>query len=110
MKMKFRGWRREIYPHTHEVEPVKKTPSGYGSIAGRKSLAWTDGTTALGKVKGLALSGDFLVEFTFTEAELKDWMRNYFRSNPEEAAAMVSELQLESISTLAKAAARAKGE
>jgi hypothetical protein len=37
-------------------------------------------------------------------------MRNYFRSNPEEAAAMVSELQLESISTLAKAAARAKGE
>ena len=104
MKMKFRGWRREVYTHTHEVEAWKKVGNSYNRIDGRKSLTWSDKLTAFGKIKGLSLSGDFLVEFSFTEAELKDWIRNYFKSDPVAACALVAELQLDSIKALAKSA------
>lgn len=102
MKIKFLGWQREVYPHDVDVVPVTMRDGKYHPVESGKSLRWSDGMTAFGKVEGLALSGAFLAEFQFTEAELKDWLRRYLSAKPEKALALISAVQSEVILRLAK--------
>ena len=104
MKMTFSGWRREVYPHTHTVYPVKKNDYRFTPMERRKSLLWSEGMNTYGRVNELALSGDFLVEFEFTEAELRSWLMSYFETNPEAAQALVSKVQSDAIRNLSKKA------
>lgn len=102
MKITFRGWGREVFPHEVEVTPVKKANGTFYPADRGKSLRWDGALTAYGKVDGLALSGAFLAEFTFTEAELKDWLRSYLAEQPESALELIGSVQAEAIRRLAR--------
>ena len=93
MKITFQGWERQVYPHTHEVTPVERTKYGrFTTIERRKSVVFSDGMTALGKVHGLELTGNFLATFKFTEAELRSCLMSYFDGNPDSAQKLVSKV------------------
>ena len=94
MKITFRGWGREVYPHVVTVEPVAKNERGrYHALDRGGSLTWDGRTTALGKVNNLALSGAFLAEFEFTPTELRNWLVRYLEEKPDEAIRIISEAQ-----------------
>ena len=95
MKMIFRGWGRQVYVRTYTVAPVKKCEDHFLLMDEKQSIEWFDSVTAFGKVDDLALSGNFLVEFKFTDSDIKAWMKNYVKTNPEKAFEMLAELQLE---------------
>ena len=97
MKITFRGWRRMVFLHEVDVEPVEQRDGLYQSIDGKKSLIWSGSTRALGKVKDLALSGSFLAEFEFTPAELRSWLARYLAEKPEEAISLIAEAQNEAL-------------
>jgi hypothetical protein len=104
MKLTFRGWRREVWPHTHDVIPVRKEDGGYQPIERRRSIHWTDPMTAYGRLEGLGLSGNFLVKFQFTEAELRSWLTSYFMADPQAAQRLVASVQVDAIRRLVKSA------
>jgi hypothetical protein len=98
MKLTFRGWRREVYPHVHKVIAL---PSSYPQKPGRP-LKWTTPTQARGRINGLALTGDFQVDFEFTEAELKNWLMTYLEEEPEKAFALISKAQVAAVNKILK--------
>ena len=99
MKVKFRGWKREVTEHEHVVLPVKeKKDKSFES--GKGLINWKSSSEALGRIKGLKLSGDFLVEFDFDESELKNWLREYIKDKPEDAVRLLAEMHGEAICTL----------
>ncbi len=58
----------------------------------------------------MALSGDFLVEFTFTESELKNWIRSQFKADPIGAARLLSDLMVEAVGKSVRAASETEPE
>jgi hypothetical protein len=106
MNVHFRGWKREVKPHIHPVTPVKKLLSGSYRTEGDESqpLNWRTPLQALGKVEDLALTGAFLVEFNFTEEELKNWLKKYVEAEPEAALRLLMKMQAEATIALANKA------
>lgn len=102
MKITFRGWRREVYPHEVKVTPVVIDRGRYRAIENRRSLAWQGGMTALGKVSDLALNGAFLAELNFTPSDLKSWLTNYLISNPEDALRLIAGAEGDAIRHMTK--------
>jgi len=66
------------------------------------SLRWNSSLSASGRVKGLGLSGNFLVEFQFEVGELKNWLALYVAEFPEDAIRVLAEMQAEAFILLAK--------
>jgi hypothetical protein len=98
MKIKFRGWSRAVYPHNHEVIPLtggpnRRHPEGKADDA----LHWDSALSARGRINGLALTGDFLVEFQFNTRELRNWLSVYVTEHPEEAVRLLSEMKAEAL-------------
>jgi hypothetical protein len=94
MKIKFSGWRRSLYDHRRDVHPVRRDAAHTFSTVPRAStLQWADESTAFGKLKDLQLHGDFLVEFSFSDEELENWLVAYFKGHPEKAALLVAKVQ-----------------
>jgi len=58
MKITFRGWRREVVKHTHEVVPVEATSTGYVSGNENAPIEWNSSTQVIGKLNNLALTGN----------------------------------------------------
>jgi hypothetical protein len=98
MKVVFRGWGREIHAHKHAVKQVTHSSKGFSEKKG--PLVWNSGLKAYGKFEGLALSGAFLAEFEFDQAELKDWLMKFAESNPAEALRIIAEAQAEALISL----------
>jgi hypothetical protein len=96
MKLKFRGWRREVYPHNHAVAPL----AGNLALKPGSPMKWTGPMLARGKVCGVALTGDFQVDFEFSERELKNWLTAYLEAEPEKALALISSVQLAAVKKL----------
>ncbi len=95
MKLQFRGWRREVTVHPHSVFPVVYNAAAdtYASGEADNPIAWSPASQEFGKVNDLALSGSFLVEFTFEQEELRNWLRQFVTSKPEAAIRLLSEMQ-----------------
>ena len=104
MRITLRGWRREVYQHDVEVIPVTHANGVYSPVDGRRSLQWTGPLTAFGKLNSLELTGSFLAEFRFTEAELRGWLKSYISAKPERALRLISDVQAEVIQRLTVAA------
>lgn len=101
MKLQFRGWRRQVTAHNHEVVPV--TCSGnYQAGEFGDPLTWNSALDAFGKVDDLALSGSFLVQFSFEQDELRNWLQTFVQSKPEAAIRLLAEMQGEAILALAQ--------
>lgn len=100
MKLVFKGWKREVTPHSHPVAPVKNANSKYFPGNTGQPLTWDGPFRALGKVNKLALSGAFLVEFTFEEQELRNWLQEYVKANPEAAIRLLAHAQAEAVIAL----------
>jgi hypothetical protein len=99
MKVTFRGWEREVHAHNHVLKPVKHTSQGF--VESKKgSLSWHDGLSAYGKIERVSLTGSFLAEFEFDQAELRSWLLKFAESNPAEALRLMSEAQAEAIIAL----------
>lgn len=64
-------------------------------------MRWHEGLCAYGKVENLSLSGSFLIQFEFEQAELKSWLLRFAESNPAEALRLMSEAQAEAMIALA---------
>lgn len=99
MKLKFKGWRREVKPHEHAVAAVVEKVAGFSVVKG--PLRW-EGLSTYGKVDRLSLTGAFLVEMSFTKADLRNWLRMYAKSDPAEALRLVAELQGEALIAIAR--------
>lgn len=99
MKMIFRGWRREVFPHEHHVTPV---------VNGRQRnkdepLVFT-GLKTMGKVNKMALSGDFQVSIELSPADLQAAIEAYASAAPTEALRMLLGAQAAAIIALTKTA------
>jgi hypothetical protein len=103
MKMLFRGWQREVVHHYHDVTPVTKTESGnFKPGEADDPLTWNSAFKAYGKLENLALSGSFLVEFSFEQKELREWLREFVQAKPESAVRLLAEMQGHAIIALAR--------
>ncbi len=101
MKLQFRGWRREMTVHNHSVIPVKPTADGFNTSGEPDDpLVWTSASQAFGKLSDIGLSGSFLIEFTFEQEELRNWLREFVNSKPEAAIKLLSEMQGEALISL----------
>lgn len=96
MKLKFLGWSRAVYSHTHGVKPILGGPSKrYPLGEAGAPLKWDNALSARGKVEGLGLTGDFQVELQFDPQELRNWLIQYVAEQPEEALRLLAEMQAE---------------
>jgi hypothetical protein len=102
MKMLFKGWRREVMDHPHDVIPVTLSGATFHPGEADDPLTWHAALKAFGKVVDMSLNGAFLVEFTFEQEELRNWLRRFVQSKPEAAVRLLSEMQGEAILALAK--------
>lgn len=102
MKLLFKGWKREVRDHDHDVIPVKHLASSYEPGEVGDPIEWTDSLQAFGKLEGLALSGSFLVQFSLEQAELRNWLSKFVRAKPEAAVRLLAEMQGEAVLALAK--------
>ena len=102
--MTFKGWKREVKEHAHNVTPVPQngtyrsrryTPKAVGG-----PLTWRDPLSALGKVNDLALTGTFLVEFTFEPQEIRNWLTEYVKGHPADALRLLAQAQAEAVIAL----------
>jgi hypothetical protein len=102
MKLLFTGWKRQVKPHHHSVTPVRQTASGnYAPSDKGQPITWTSPYQALGQVSKLALSGTFLVEFTFDMKDLRGWAEQLVQTDPIEAVRLFAELQAKALTVLA---------
>ncbi|MEX0726210.1 MAG: hypothetical protein WD065_08075 [Planctomycetaceae bacterium] len=102
MKLQFKGWKREVTVHDHSVSPVTYSSERGEYSAGEPDdpLKWTSSSQAFGQVKDIALNGTFLIEFTFEQEELRNWLRQFVSSKPEAAIKLLSEMQGEALLSL----------
>jgi hypothetical protein len=90
MKMSFRGLKHEVKPNEHTV------PLIWNSALNSSSLL------AIGEVNKLRLNGNYQVEFEFEQEELRNWLRKFIASKPEDAIKLLAEMQGEAILSLAR--------
>jgi nitrogen regulatory protein PII-like uncharacterized protein len=102
VKMMFEAWGRMVMRHYHKVRPVKWVNNKYTPSEPDEPLVWVDSLKALGKVNDLGLTGDFLVEFKFELEELKNWLKEYVKAEPEAAIRLLAEMQAEAMIALAR--------
>ncbi len=102
MKMLFKGWKREVMDHDHDVIPVKVSNNTYYPGEIDEPLTWHGPLHAFGKISDIALNGSFLVTFTFEQKELRNWLREFVKAKPEAAVRVLAEMQGEAILALAK--------
>lgn len=102
MKIIFKGWGKEIKTHTHKVEPVEFDGKLYKSLSANKPIFWNGSMSALGKVNKLSLTGAFLIELNFEKSELKSWLEEFAKENPEEALRIMAPIQAEALISLSK--------
>jgi hypothetical protein len=111
MKLKFRGWSREVYPHSHDALPIKGGPGRRHPVGkAGEPLQWDNARTARARVNGLGLNGDFLVELEFEPEELKSWLSSYVKEHPEDAIRMLAPLQAEAVIALSSKKVGAAGD
>lgn len=104
MKLVFRGWRREVTEHNRSVIPVTHANNVYSPGETDDPLTWTSALQAFGKINDLALTGSFLVEFSFEQEELRNWLRQFVMSKPEAAIKLLAEMQGEAFLALVRKA------
>lgn len=100
MKLNFRGWKREVTPHSHTVTAVKQTSGKYTPGAAGQPLSWDGPFRAFGQVNNVSLSGSFLVEFTFEEQELQNWLAEFVKAHPANAVRLLAHAQAEALIAL----------
>lgn len=100
MRMRFRGWKREVKPHLHNIGQVIEKEDNYAAASG--PISWHGPMAARGQIKNVSLTGNFLVEIDFVPEELRNWLSEYVKSEPEAALRLLSEMQTEAIIALAK--------
>lgn len=109
MKLIFEGWDKvKVGPHEHVVTPLSLVD---GKLAPDKTpgpITWTGPLEASGRVTGLGLSGNFLVEFNFEPEELKNWLKEYVKAEPEAALRLLAEMQAEAILALTQKATKVR--
>ena len=93
MKIKFRGWGREVYAHDHAAAPVSMRNGRYSSGKSGDPIEWESGTRGLAKLTRLGLTGNFLLDMEFEPAELRSWLTHYVKQEPEAAAHLLGEMQ-----------------
>jgi hypothetical protein len=104
MKIIFRSWNREVYRHEHPVTPVTRRGGNYSPGNSEEPIDWNSAKRAYGRVNGLGLGGDFLVEFEFESSELRNWLRHYVTDEPEAVVRLLAEMQAEAAICLARKA------
>ena len=109
MKLILRGWQREVTAHKHVVAPVSFTNNRYRALPVDQPVTWSGPLSVLGKLSNLGLSGSFLVEFSFEQAELQSWLERFAKENPAEALRMLASVQAEAIISLSKLPAASEG-
>ena len=97
METQFRGWKREKTVHNHIVLPVSYSNGQYIAGSINDQICWDSSTQFFGKITNVALSGDFLVRYTFQPSELRSWLLRYAVDNPEIAIKLLCEMQGEVI-------------
>lgn len=100
MKLTFRGWRRQVFPHTHAVKPVHTTGKAFYPTQDATDLNWSEALVAHGQIEGAALTGKFLIDFEFSERELKNWLTKYIEEHPHKAFKLISAAQSEALKKL----------
>lgn len=99
MKLTFRGRNRHVVTHEHPIRPVIWKGTEFWTQPAAP-IEWVKPMKAYGQIDDVALNGTFLVDFEFEEKELRSWLVQYVRHNPEDAVRLLSEMQGEVILAL----------
>jgi hypothetical protein len=102
MKLTFRGWKRQMKSHERRLAPVEFKGKHYHAKDIGAPLVWDSKMHAIGKINSLGLSGSFLVEFRFEQAELRSWLLRFAEEEPEAAVRLLAEIQGEAVISLSK--------
>lgn len=98
MKMELNGWSRSVTTHRPKVIPVDRALRGIGAKKLKPGpIKWHTPFCASACLEGLNLTGDFLLDVTFEEAELRSWLLAYAKGQPEQALRIIAEAQAEAI-------------
>ncbi len=98
MKMELNGWARSKVTHRPNVVPVKREPKGYTASTMKPGpIVWHAPLRASARLESLNLSGDFLLDMTFEESELRSWLLAYAKGNPEQALRLIAEAQAKAL-------------
>jgi hypothetical protein len=92
MKMTFKGLRRSVFKHEHQVHPTKNE---YVPSFSKTAIRWRSPMRAEGVIRELELTGNFSVVFDFEELELKNWATQFARGEPKAAIRLFSEMLAE---------------
>lgn len=99
MKITLRGWGREVTQHHHSLKPVSSDAKGYKALPAGP-VFWHDALSAHAKIEKASLSGSFLVEMKFEQAELENWLTQFSKQMPAEALRIIAKAQAEAIIAL----------
>lgn len=85
MKLIFRGWKRQVTVHSHDLEPVEEKQKKF--ITGKTSTysASEGSVVSYGKGNSFSLSGDFLVDVTLSNDEIKNYLYAMIEGDPIES-------------------------
>lgn len=100
MNITLRGWNRQVTCHSHKIRPVQRSKSSYTLIRDSESIRWENSERALGRIDNLGLTGNFLIELSFDESELRSWLYQYTKEHPQKALKLLLEMQGEAIVSL----------
>lgn len=100
MKLKFRGWRREVRVHRLDVIHVEEKRGRWYADKKKGHINFPEPFRALGKVEGLALSGDFLLDVEFNADDLLAWLNAFVSHDPKQACKVLAEMQLKAASLI----------
>ena len=90
MKMKFRGWTREVFPHNHDIKPATQLKR---ISRGPRAIATDDGVVIGGKISKTQLSGDFYVQVELSQADLDKLIEAKIEADPISATEWLSNRQ-----------------
>lgn len=98
MKMELNGWSRSVVTHRPKVVPVKREPKGYTASTMKPGpIVWHAPLRASARLENLNLTGDFLLDMAFEEAELRSWLLAYAKGSPEQTLRLIAEAQAEAL-------------
>jgi hypothetical protein len=99
MKLNFSGWRRRVKSHSHKIIPIDSTGGMYRTKPAGP-LVWASSKKVFGKVSGMGLTGDFLLEVELEDSELRSWLERFVHERPEIALPLLCEMQAKAVLAL----------
>lgn len=110
MKVTLTGWRRQVFPHNHQVTEVHAPVWKSQRVKSAERYVSEKVALLVGKISNVRLTGDFRLDLILSEAEVGAIVKARIDDDPVACVEWLGKLQAEAIGAALKAtpAVRAK--